>query len=204
MAAPEEQKDPFAILGLPTTATADEVRSARRRLSKRLHPDALVSRGEQERLAAAARLADVNRAVDLALAALRTRVEPPVTGRAAPVHDTGCAGDGGGVEDSGPGSVVGDTEASFCIDALPVEAFELLVLALSAIGDPKVVDEPYLLEGVVDDPSLGLCRIELVPDAGGTIVTIEIEPMVRSRVPPPPASEVAGRLVAEVEALGRA
>jgi hypothetical protein len=191
MAAPREQTDPFAILGLPRTATADDVRAARRRLSKRLHPDALVSRDEQERLAAAAQLADVNRAVDLALAALRATQEPPIRGR-----DTGPA--------DGAGPVDGGAEASFCIDALPAEAFELLVLALSAIGDPKVVDEPYLLEGVVDDPALCLCRMELVPDAGGTIVTIEIEPMVRSRVPPPLASDVAGRLVAEVEALGPA
>jgi hypothetical protein len=81
--------------------------------------------------------------------------------------------------------------------------FEPLLLALSAIGDPKVVDEPYLLEGMVDDPALCLCRIELAPVAGGTSVTVEIRPMVRSVGPPPLAVEVAGRLVAELQILGR-
>ncbi len=92
---------------------------------------------------------------------------------------------------------------SFSVDALPVEVFEPMLLAMSAIGDPKVVDEPYLLEGTVDDPALCLCRIDLAPEAGGTVVTVEVQPMARSRVPPPSATEVAGRLVAELEALGR-
>jgi curved DNA-binding protein CbpA len=41
--------DLVAILGLPRIATAAEVRAARRQLAKRLHPDALVSRNENER-----------------------------------------------------------------------------------------------------------------------------------------------------------
>jgi hypothetical protein len=179
--------DPFAVLGLPRTATAADVRAARRRLSKRLHPDALVSRGEDERRAAAAQLADVNRAVELALAALRPTEQPSATQETVPVER---------VDDDG-------TTVTFAVDGLPVEAFEPLLLALSAIGDPKVVDEPYLLEGMVDDPALCLCRIELAPEAGGTSVTVEIRPMARSVAPPPPAIEVAGRLVAELEALGR-
>jgi hypothetical protein len=180
--------DPFSVLGLPPTATAADVRAARRRLSKRLHPDALVSRGEDERRAAAAQLADVNRAVELALATISASDRPSGTRReTVPVES---------VEDDG-------TSVTFALDALPVEVFEPLLLALSAIGDPKVVDEPYLLEGMVDDPALCLCRIELVPVAGGTSVTVEIRPMVRSPGPPPSAVEVAGRLVAELDVLGR-
>lgn len=176
--------DPFAILGLPPTASADDVRAARRQLSKQLHPDALVSHNEIDRMAAAAQLAEVNRAVDLALAALQTRPEPPIT-RAAPKRDETPA-------------------VSFAIELLPVEAFELVYLAMSAIGDPKVVDEPYLLEGMVDDPALCACRIELAPEAGGTLVTVDVYPLGRSREPTPSALDVAGRLVAEIEALGRA
>jgi hypothetical protein len=183
--------DPFAILGLPSSASAAEVRAARRRLSKRLHPDALVNSNEDERRAAATQMALINRAVDLALAELKTPVEAPVGAPAteAPFSDSD-------VEDR--------MTASFSIAALPVEAFELLLLAMSAIGDPKVVDEPYLLEGMVDDPALCLCRIELAPEAGGTIVTVDVYPMGRIKEPPPSALAVAGRLVAEVEALGPA
>jgi hypothetical protein len=176
--------DPFAILGLPPTATAAEVLAARRQLAKRLHPDTLVSGDERERRAAGAKLAEVNRAVELALAALDapvgSQVKAPTTTRVDDGHT-----------------------ASFGIEVLPVEAFELLLLAMSAIGDPKVIDEPYLLEGMVDDPALCVCRIDLVPEAGGTIVTVEVHPMVRSGVVPPSAVEVAGRLVAEIESLGR-
>jgi hypothetical protein len=176
--------DPFAILGLPRSATAVQVLAARRRLAKRLHPDALVGQKVEDLRAAGAQLAEVNRAVELALAILDAPVEPPITRPAAtPVDDSATA--------------------SFGIEALPVEAFELLLLAMSAIGDPRVVDEPYLLEGMVDDPALCLCRIELAPEAGGSLVTVEVQPMVRSPAPPPSAMEVAGRLVAEIETLGR-
>ena len=175
--------DPFAVLGLPSSATAAEVLVARRQLAKRLHPDALVGRTEYERRVAAARLAEVNRAVELALAGLRSPTQPAITTPPqVPPDDTAVV--------------------SFSIEALPVEAFELLLLAMSAIGDPRVVDEPYLLRGLVDDPALCLCRIELVPEAGGTIATVEVQPMTRSAGPSPSAVAVAGRLIAEIEALG--
>ena len=180
---PRHRVDPFAVLGLPSTATAAEVRVARRRLAKRLHPDALVDRTENERRMAATQLAEINRAVELALATLNAPAEPLAT--TPPTAQ--C---------------VDRPTASFGIEALPVEAFELLLLAMSAIGDPKVVDEPYVLEGLVDDPALCLCRIELVPTAGGSIATVEVQPLARSVIPPPSAVAVAGRLVAEIEALG--
>jgi hypothetical protein len=129
-------------------------------------------------------LADVNRAVELALATLNAHAEPAITAPPAARIDDSPA-------------------ASFGIEAQPVEAFGLLLSAMSAIGDPKVVDEPYLLEGLVDDPALCLCRIEPVPEAGGTIAMVEVQPMARSAVPPPSALAVAGRLVAEIEALDR-
>jgi hypothetical protein len=184
--------DPFAILGLPRTASAAEVRAARRQWSKRLHPDALVSAGDNERRAAAAKLAEVNRAVDLALATLKTPTPDVHHTPAAPTPPPTQA-------DS---RVDDGTAASFGIDASLVEAFELLLLGMSAIGDPKVVDEPYMLEGMVDDPALCLCRIHLAPKAEATIVTVVVHPMARSRVPTPSALEVAGRLVAEIQALG--
>jgi hypothetical protein len=202
--------DPFAMLGLPSSASADEVRAARRRLSKQLHPDALVHCSDDERRAAASQLAVINRSVDLALAALKAPVDTPPeaatkTARGAGHEPAAAAARPRANEApfSAPDVEDGMT-ASFSIAALPVEAFELLLLAMSAIGDPKVVDEPYLLEGMVDDPALCLCRIELVPEAGGTIVTVDVYPIGRGKQPPPSALAVAGRLVAEVEALGPA
>jgi len=206
--------DPFAVLGLPRTATAAEVLAARRRLAKQLHPDALGHGEEGDRRAAERRLAEVNRAVELALAAIAMAdVEAEAGAGAASVDNPvdNPVADARG--DQPPPVVVSGARSSssslsaggvsFAIDALPVEAFELVWLALSAIGDPKVVDEPYLLEGLVDDPSLCLCRIELVPEAGGSLVTVEVAPMARSPHPPPSPADVAGRLMAEIEVLGR-
>ena len=190
--------DPFAVLGVAPSATAAEVRAARRRLAKALHPDALVGAGASDRLLAESRLADVNRALDLTLAAIAARdtlrgsVGRPPAGpgaRPGPPQDAR-----GGDDDLG--------SVTFSIQELPAVAFELLMMALSSIGDPEVVDEPYLLEGRVDDPAPGFCRIRLVPEAGGSIVTLDVFPMARARTPPPSATAVAGRLVAEMEMLG--
>lgn len=195
--------DAFAVLGLDPEATADDVRAARRRLAKQLHPDRMVGAGVDERQAAAQRLARINRAADVVLADLAARAarppaEPPPPGPAPPTADAGTAAPADVFEDVDED----ETTISFSVDVLPVEAFELLFLALFSIGEPKVVDEPYLLEGVLDDPALGLCHIELVPEAGGSIVTVEVRPMARSPEPPPTARAVAGRLLAEMQTFG--
>lgn len=95
-------------------------------------------------------------------------------------------------------------DAMFTIAHLPVDAFELLLLAFSSIGDPKVVDEPYLLEGQIDDPFVGLARVELAPEAGGSLVTVTTAPFPRATTPAPTPAQVAGRLLWEVRALDRA
>jgi hypothetical protein len=161
-----------------------------------LHPDALVGAGPSDRRLAESKLADVNRAFDLALAAVAAREAGTAVDRPQDRPGRPEAGPRHGHEPEDDGSV------TFSIGELPAVAFELLVMALSSIGDPKVVDEPYLLEGLVDDPAPGWCRIRLVPEAGGSIVTLETFPMARARTPPPSALAVAGRLVAEMEMLG--
>lgn len=62
---------------------------------------------------------------------------------------------------------------SFTIDVLPVEAFEMLLLAAAAL-DADVADEdpPYLLEVLLRSPVAAWCRCEVVPEAGGSIVTL--------------------------------
>lgn len=62
---------------------------------------------------------------------------------------------------------------SFTIDVLPVEAFETLLLAAGAL-DADIADEepPYLLEVLLRSPMQAWCRCEVVPEAGGSIVTL--------------------------------
>jgi hypothetical protein len=63
---------------------------------------------------------------------------------------------------------------SFTIDALPAEAFEALLVVASWIGELVVDDPPYLLEAQLDDPVPCWCRLELVPDAGGSTVSLTV------------------------------
>lgn len=191
------------MLGLdPALATVDRVRNAKRRLAKIHHPDLIEGGGggTADVAAASARLAAVNQAAELALADLATR---------------GPGGGGGGpavayvpmpapsAADAAVWAAGEDQEdATFTVASLPAEAFELLLLAFSAIGDPKLIDEPYLLEGQVDDPFLGIARVELVPEAGGSIVTVTTWPFTRATTPAPTPAQVAGRLLWEVRSLG--
>ena len=200
------------MLGLdPAAATAEEVRRARRQLAKRHHPDLVAGSGGGPAAVADAstRLASVNRAAELALAIVATRKPERPARRRAP-DGSGAAGPGAHVPMPAPSAAdaavweAGEDEedASFSIAALPVDAFELVLLAFSSIGDPKVVDEPYVLEGQVDDPFLGAARVELAPEAGGSLVTVTTWPLRRSPLPAPTAAQVAGRLLWEVKNLG--
>ena len=181
------------MLGLDQhRATAAGVREARRRLAKVMHPDLVAGGGGGAGAVAeaSARLALVNHAVELALADLAAR-GPELAEAGGATADVPI-----------PVSWSEDAEeVTFTVDHLPVDAFELLVLAFSSIGDPKVVDEPYLLEGQVDDPFLGIARVELAPEAGGSLVTVTTWPFPRATTPAPTAGQVAGRLLWEVRAL---
>ncbi len=191
--------DPWEVLGLdPARATVEAVRNAKRRLAKLHHPDVVAGGGGGTGAVAeaSARLAQVNHAVELALADLSTRCPPGSAPRYVPMPAPSAA-------DAAVWAAGEDeADATFTIRALPVDAFELVLLAFSAIGDPKVVDEPYLLEGQVDDPFLGVARVELAPEAGGSIVTVTTWPNPRSTAPAPTAAQVAGRLLWEVRNLG--
>jgi hypothetical protein len=61
---------------------------------------------------------------------------------------------------------------SFVIDRLPVEAFEFLLLAARVLGDVADEEPPYLLDVLLEDPPMTWCRLEIVPDAGGSTVSI--------------------------------
>ena len=185
--------DPWHELGLDvSTATVASVKAARRRLAKALHPDLAAGRADAVAAAAdsTARLMSVTKAAEMAIADLAAR---RVTASG------GESGDGGGQVQLGRDAE--QDEAIFSVPHLPAEAFELLLLAFSSIGDPKVLDEPYLMEGMVDDPVVGMARVEIVPEAGGSIVTVTTAPFTRARADPPSPEQVAGRLLWELREL---
>ena len=89
---------------------------------------------------------------------------------------------------------------TFSVDRLPAEAFEALFLAAYALGDILVADEPYLLELFLLEPSPCFCRVTLVPEAGGSIVTVEVSP-ARDGGTVPETAAVVDVLIAELNAL---
>ena len=171
-------RDPYEVLGLGPGATWDEVRAARRRLVKSLHPDLHPGGGGVE---AGRRLAAVNRAVDQ----LRAARDDPT-----PADD---------VVAEGPTVETRPVEAlSFVIEASPAVAFEAVLLASVELGDVIHVDEPTLLGVLLDDPGPCQCLVELVPQAGGgSIVTLDVGPRAYGECPTVP--EVRDALLAEVQ-----
>jgi hypothetical protein len=169
--------DPRAVLGVGPDATGAQLRRARRRLAKQLHPDL---HGDGTRADAERRMAQVNRAFDELLGALA--VPPAPAGPAAP--DGAVQAPGGAAPDA------------FAIEALPVDAFEATLLAAVELGDVIRAEEPYLLAVLLDDPAPCQCLLELVPDAGGTTVTIDLAP--RHVGTPPTVEAVRDALVAEI------
>jgi hypothetical protein len=158
MAAPP---DPFSVLGLGPDATLEEVRVARRRLARAAHPD----HGGDE-----ARMREINQAFDQAVKAILrpaavvpTPAPAPRPSRAAPP----------------PGSPrrvamhVQYDAPSFTVDALPAEAYEALLGVAPPLGEVLVDDPPYLLEVRVYEPACW-CRLELVPEAGGSTVSLTV------------------------------
>lgn len=126
--------------------------SARRRALRRHHPDHGGSREMMERVEAA-----------VGLLAESLSISPSQTVAA----EVGLAYDS-----RRQGRLVHDCP-SFTIDVLPVEAFEILLLAAAALdADVAVEDPPYLLEVLLRSPVVAWCRCEVVPEAGGSIITL--------------------------------
>lgn len=165
-------QDPFAVLGLTPSATLDEVRAARRRLAKEHHPD----KGGDH-----ARMGEVNRAFDLAVKAVLGRVDRPAPAPAPRTYQ--------GRRPQAPtqrvrrvGRVVHDNP-SFTIDVLPVEAWEALSIVATWQGQVLVDDPPYLLEVHLFEPYDCWCRLDLLPEAGGTMVAVSVAGLDGRRAP---------------------
>jgi hypothetical protein len=148
--------DPFGALGLTGDATLDEVRSARRRLALRAHPD---QGGSQQQMV------ELNQAFDAAVKAVRSRTTPPdrVVPSAPPQSSTSR-----GRRPMRPTGRVEHDAPSFTMNVLPAEAFEALLVVTTWLGE-TLVDEVHL-----DDPGPCWCRLELLPEAGSTSVSLTV------------------------------
>ena len=63
---------------------------------------------------------------------------------------------------------------SFTVEALPVEAFEALVVVASWMGEVLDDDPPYRLDTYLGEPFDCWCRLDVVPDAGASTVSLAL------------------------------
>lgn len=153
------RSDPFAALGLTPDATEADIREARNRLAKRQHPDVGGSLEAMQR---------VNEAAAAALAATASRAAARSAARAPAPPPTRPSPDG-----ERP-TVVRRDHPSFTIEALPAEAFEALLIAASVLGQIADDDPPYRLDVDLDGRSETWCRLDVLPEGGGSTVSLTV------------------------------
>jgi len=139
----------YKLFGLTQTASIDEIIQARRFLALEFHPD---RGGSDENMAL------VNLAFDEIMNWHRQQQSEPLQISIPKVP-----------------SAFDVDRPSFVINALPVVAFELLLLAGRIIGDVALDDPPYLLEVQIEDPVLTWCRLEVLPEAGSSSVSLTVD-----------------------------
>lgn len=158
--------DALRLLGLDESATVDDVHAARRRLARSFHPDLGGVADDMVR---------VNVAVDIVLTRLRTFDPMSSPSSTAPATSNTFpptkASTGGSYEVR---SWMVD-RPSFVIDVLPVDAFEWIVLAARVLGEIVDDDPPYAVDVLLESRVDRWCRLEIVPDAGSSTVSIVAE-----------------------------
>ncbi len=168
--------DPLRALGLGPDADADDVRAARRRLARQVHPDA---GGDN------AAMASINDAAARALHELESPRDQPAG------DDDGEATATAGGDDSWDddddvvvGSVRQHDIPSFTVEALPVETFEAMLVAAGWLGEVIDDDPPYRLDVHMTEPFECWCRFDVVPDAGASTVSLTVAAWAESPVAP--------------------
>ena len=161
--------DPFATLGLGRDATCDDVRAARRRLAKAHHPD---QGGDPTRMQI------INEAADAALLAVSSpdqksdeASEEASDGLIDGLSDTGASRTHPA---DGATSGVARDAPSFTVEALPVETFEAMLVVASWLGEVLDDDPPYRLDTYLHEPFDCWCRLDVVPDAGASTVSLAV------------------------------
>ena len=177
-------RDAFAVLGVSRGATLDEVRAARRKLALQLHPDRAAGNPDAER-----RMREVNVAFDQVVRLIRgERIAPsaPPEPERPPVRRV---------------ARISTDVAAFVIDCLPPEAFERLFIVSHWIGEPLYADPPGLLEVHLQEPSPCFCRLELMPEAGATMVSITVGTIEPWRIEAPDTDAVRDLYVLMINQL---
>lgn len=172
--------DPFAVLGVGPDATLDEVRSARRRLAAQFHPD---HGGDAQKMG------EINVAFDAVVSQL-LRPVAPTPAEPSPAPPPAPPRRYPGVQHDAP---------SFTIDTLPAEAFEALLIVTTWMGELLIDDPPYVLEVHLTEPGPCWCRLDLVPDAGGSTVTLTVASI--DGTPAPDVEEVRDLWIANLNTL---
>jgi hypothetical protein len=149
---PMASSDPLAALGLEPGATVEDIQTARRRLALAHHPD----RGGD-----AAQMRTINEAADAALSALGGSDRTDDAEQPPRRSTDGTAG------------ITRDVP-SFTVEALPVETFEAMLVVASWLGEVLDDDPPYRLDTYLQEPFDCWCRLEVVPDAGASTVSLAV------------------------------
>ena len=196
---PVNAEDPFQVLGLDRTATADDLRRQRRHLALLCHPDL---GGDPAHMSA------INSAFDAAMASVadigqpeRIAAQPsahPAPPSSPTAHNQGVATPS---RTTRPWRNYEHDPASFVVHCPPVDAFEALSVALCWFGDVVDDDPPYRLVALLSEPSACWCRLDLVADAGATTVDLTVAPSEGDPVAPT-ADEIRDLLVGAINEMG--
>jgi hypothetical protein len=145
-----ERRVALVLLGLRENFDDSELRRARRQALIANHPD---HGGSREKLAAVESAYEVlsNAKTNIPAAEPLLRVDDVIRLRR------------------------GSDLPSFTVEALPVEAYELLLMAAAELGEVADDDPPYRLEVRMTDPADTWVCLELVPDAGASTVSLVVE-----------------------------
>jgi hypothetical protein len=149
----------YQLLGVTRSSTVSEIVAARRVLAREFHPD---RGGDPQHMAL------INLAFDAIIA---SHSEEP----AEQTSNTGSRRSQSDIATSDSGSRFSVDRPSFTINALPVVAYEVLLLAARVLGDISSDEPPYLLEVQFEDPPMTWCRLEIVPDAGSSTISFVID-----------------------------
>jgi hypothetical protein len=184
--------DPFQVLGVSPDADLADVRTARNLLAKRLHPD---HGGDGEGMQA------LNAAFEAAVLLVQSRVDSD--DQSEDTAEASSPPPPPSEPDTGVrrvGRWAAEEQASFVVHALPVVAFDALLTASGWLGELVDDDPPYVLEVYLHEPVECFCRLDLVPDAGASTVSVTLAYIEGAAWPPPTLDEVRD---AWIDALNR-
>jgi hypothetical protein len=152
----------YQLLGVTRSSTVSEIVAARRVLAREFHPD---RGGDPQHMAL------INLAFDAIIASHGGESAEQITSTTT----TAAKGSQADIATSDSGSRFSVDRPSFTINALPVVAYEVLLLAARVLGDISSDEPPYLLEVQLEDPPMTWCRLEIVPDAGSSTISFVID-----------------------------